>query len=109
MPISSTIRHSALASSIDYAPALRCKLNISTRKNSKATSLPSESPLCALSASVFVASESVVTAVVDELVSDELSAEIEILKEVLVRVGCDPDDMEVDRTYDMHDLSLCGA
>lgn len=58
---------------------------------------------------MFVASESVVTAVVDELVSDELNAEIEILKEVLVRVGCDPDDMEVDRTYDMHDLSLCGA
>lgn len=44
--------------------------------------------MCALCASVSVASESVVTAIVDELVLDELSAEIEMLKEALVRARC---------------------
>jgi hypothetical protein len=58
------------------------------RRIKKSDAPSSESPLCALSASVSVASESVVTTIVDKLVLDELSAEIEMLKEALVRARC---------------------
>lgn len=116
------IRCSAPTSSTDSAPAMRCKLNISLRKNSKASYLLSLFYACnvfdemcmqcvLMFCCYFVwfllmprenkkkwcplewipsseSSESVVIAIVDELVLDELSAEIEMLKEALVRARC---------------------